>query len=162
MKENRYEDYTQLVEQHQDQRVARAIKEAEEKADLYAKNRERLNQQMAARARKTRAKKVYEEQKEFHNQIGVAACDMLRQFINELAGMTLVPVGDLNDGRAVERRKSQLSIVKETLAAVQLLMKFQAQLAEEYNLKKDDAKDGQQGNVVLFKQAEKLLKQASK
>ncbi|VTU22927.1 hypothetical protein H6CHR_01885 [Variovorax sp. PBL-H6] len=53
-------------------------------------------------------------------------------------------------------------MIKETLSAVQLLMKFQAALAEEYNIKKEDAKAGQGENVVLFRQAEKLLKQASK
>ncbi|WP_162573844.1 hypothetical protein [Variovorax sp. PBL-H6] len=82
--------------------------------------------------------------------------------MSALAGLTLVPVGDLRDRDAVCRRKDQINVIKETLSAVQLLMKFQAALAEEYNIKKEDAKAGQGENVVLFRQAEKLLKQASK
>lgn len=39
-------------------------------------------------------------------------------------------------------------------------MKFQATLAEEYDINKVDAKEGPGENVVLFKAAERLLKQA--
>lgn len=73
-----------------------------------------------------------------------------------------VPVGDMRDREAVGRRKDQLNVIKETLSAVQLLMKFQATLTEEYDIKKADAKEGQGENVVLFRAAERLLKQSSK
>lgn len=166
MKENRYTEYAAITEGYVDQRVTRAIekaeKEAEQRAELLEKNRKRVSEQKTEVWRKTRAKNRYEKEREFHNLLGIAASDMLKQFILELQGLTLVPVGDLRDRDAVTRRKDQLTVIKETLAAVQVLLKFQAQLAEEYNLKKEDAKAGEGDNVLLFKQADKLLRQAAK
>lgn len=76
---------------------------------------------------------------------------MLTQFINELKGLMLVPVGDMRDREAVGRRKDQLGVIKETLSVVQTLMKFQATLAEEYNIKKAAEREGKGPNVLLFK-----------
>jgi hypothetical protein len=42
------------------------------------------------------------------------------------------------------------------------LAKFQATLAEEFNIKKADEREGKEPNVLLFKKAESLLKQAGK
>jgi hypothetical protein len=63
---------------------------------------------------------------------------------------------------AVGRRKDQLNAIKETLGVVQTLMKFQATLAEEFNIKKADEREGKGPNVLLFKKAGSLLKQAGK
>lgn len=160
--ENKYQEFGQVVQEVTTSIITRAEREAEEKAALILKNKERLRQATSARIRKGQAKKKYEEQREFHNQVGMAAGDMLRQFIQELQGLMLVPVGDLRDRDAVGRRKDQLNVIKETLSAVQLLMKFQASLAEEYNIKKADQKEGQGDNILLFNAANKLMKNASK
>ncbi|WP_421954542.1 hypothetical protein [Polaromonas sp.] len=104
-----------------------------------------------ARTKKTKAKKIYEDQREFHNQIGTAATEMLTQFINELKGLMLVPVGDMRDREAVRRRKDQLNVIKETLGVVQTPMKFQTTLAEEFNTKKADEREGKGPNVILLK-----------
>lgn len=160
MEHNTLADYATAVKEVTTSVLTRAERDAEAKAALILKNKERLRQQTMARVKKAKAKKLYEDQKEFHAQVGLAATEMLQQFINELKGLMLVPVGDMRDREAVGRRKDQINVIKETLSAVQLLMKFQGALAEEYDIKKVDAKEGQGENVVLFRAAERLLKQA--
>ncbi len=65
------------------------------------------------------------------------------------------------DREAVGRRKDLLNVIKETLSVVQTLMTFQATLAEEFSIKKADERGGKDRNVILFKKAESLLKQAA-
>lgn len=79
---------------------------------------------------------------------------MLRQFCQELQGLLLVKVDQLFDRDAVERRKSQMSILKETMVTVTMLQKMQESLEDKYNIKKEDAKENNGDNVLLFKNAQ--------
>lgn len=87
---------------------------------------------------------------------------MLRQFCQELQGLLLFKVDQLFDRDAVSRRKDQMSILKETMATVTMLQKMQESLEEKYNIKKEDAKENNGDNVLLFKNAQKLMAKASK
>lgn len=143
-------------------KAEKAAKEIEEKAALALKNRRRSQENANAAAQRTRMKKMYQEKKEMHAQLGVAINEMLRQFCQELQGLLLVKVDQLFDRDAVSRRKDQMSILKETMATVTMLQKMQESLEEKYNIKKEDAKENNGDNVLLFKNAQKLMAKASK
>ncbi|PLC03420.1 hypothetical protein CY658_21635 [Variovorax sp. RO1] len=143
-------------------KAERAAKAVEEKAALALKNRRRAQETSNAARNRARLKKSYEEKKEMHAQLGVAINEMLRQFCQELQGLLLVKVDQLFDRDAVERRKSQMSILKETMATVTMLQKMQESLEDKYNIKKEDAKENNGDNVLLFKNAQKLMAKASK
>lgn len=144
---------------------AAADKEAQavlEMAELKAKNSRRLSEVRLAEARKTRQSTKYREQKEIHAQVGLAIEEALRQFVLELAGLSFVAVGQLHDRDAVSRRKDQLSIFQTTMSFITALIRMQESLEEKYNLKKADVKEGRGDNVKLLRDANRLMKTASK
>lgn len=159
--------YAEVVEAVQENEITRARRKAEkleqeivQRAELKEKNIKRNGEATRQRIRANQMKARYEEQKEIHNQLGVAIGEMLRQFAVELQSLLLIAVGTLHDREAVGRRKDQMSIMKETMATIQMLQKMQEALEEKYNLKKEDVKDGRGDNVLLMKDAAKLLKKS--
>lgn len=156
------EAYTSTVEDRARAKAEKIAREVEERAELRLKNKRRNLEVNLAAAARTRNKKKYEERKEMHAQLGVAINEMLRQFCQELQGLLLIKVDQLFDRDAVARRKDQMGILKETMGVITALTKMQEAVEERYNIAREDAKAATADNVLLFKNAEKLMKKAVK